>query len=159
MTTKTGVQYQRFSEDQNLNRIKNFDLRLKKLEQEKRIKDFTDLEVWKNAHTLVLSVYKLTSKLPKSETFGLISQMQRASVSITSNIAEGFGRQSFKEKIQFYYLAHGSLTELKNQLIICRDLSYISNSDFDKIQNNLITSQKILQGLIRKSKTFLNPKS
>ncbi len=129
------------------------------MEENSKIKDFTDLQVWQSSHSLVLSVYKLTNKFPKSEAFGLISQLQRASVSITSNIAEGFGRQGIKEKIQFYYLAQGSLTEVKNQLILSKDLNYISKKEFDVIMEILVTSHKLLQGLIKKSKTFLNPNS
>ena len=124
-----------------------------------KITEFTDLSSWKEAHKLVLAIYKLTSKFPKNEQFGLTSQIQRSAVSITSNIAEGFGRRTFKEKIQFYYQAHGSLTEFKNQLLIARDLSYISSEEFDTINQQLITAHKLLQGLIRKSKTFLNPES
>ncbi len=129
------------------------------MEQNTKIRDFTDLEAWRKAHELVLMIYKATEKFPKSETFGLISQMQRVAVSITSNIAEGFGRQTLKEKIQFYYQAQGSLTEVKNQLILSKDLNYISGQEFDKIMDALITSHKLLQGLLRKTKSFLNLKS
>ena len=120
-----------------------------------KIKDFTDLEAWRRAHELAIAIYKMTGKFPRSEVFGLTSQIQRAVVSITSNIAEGFGRQTIKEKIQFYYQAQGSLTEVKNQLILSKDLSYISTEEFDKIMDNLITSHKLLQGLLRKTKSFL----
>src|SRR3989338_7525196 len=120
-----------------------------------KIRDFTDLEAWRKAHELALVIYKATGKFPKSEAFGLISQMQRAAVSITSNIAEGFGRQTIKEKVQFYYQAQGSLTEVKNQLILSKDLGYVSKEEFDKIMNALITSHKLLQGLLRKTKSFL----
>lgn len=125
------------------------------MNQEGKIRDFTDLDSWKFSHALVLAVYGLTSKFPKSEQFSLTSQIQRASISITSNIAEGFGRHTIKEKIQFYYIAHGSLTELKNQLILAKDLMYINQNDFSSIMEKLITSHKLLQGLIRKTKTFL----
>ena len=125
------------------------------MEQNQKIKDFTDLETWKKSHELVIAIYKATGNFPKSEAFGLISQIQRAAVSITSNIAEGFGRQTIKEKIQFYYQAQGSLTEVKNQLILSRDLDYISSEEFDRIMNVLITSHKLLQGLLRKTKSFL----
>jgi four helix bundle protein len=125
------------------------------IEQPVKIKDFTDLEVWRKSHELVLVIYKITAKFPKSEAFGLISQMQRASVSITSNIAEGFGRQTLKEKIQFYYQAQGSLTEIKNQLILSKDLSYMSEQEFQEIMDILIVSHKLLQGLLRKTKSFL----
>jgi four helix bundle protein len=124
---------------------------------EGKIRDFTDLQAWQFAHKLVLKVYKITNKLPRSESFGLISQLQRASVSITSNIAEGFGRQTIKEKIQFYYLAQGSLTEVKNQLILTRDLEYIPIQEFDDIMLILVDSHRLLQGLLRKTKTFLKP--
>ncbi len=124
-----------------------------------KIREFTDLNVWQEAHKLVLETYKVTRKFPKIEQYGLTSQIQRSVVSITSNIAEGFGRHSYKEKIQFYYLSHDSLTEFKNQLIIGRDLNYITKPEFDMINGQLIISHKLLQGLIRKSKTFLNPAS
>src|SRR3989338_6768523 len=123
-----------------------------------KIKDFTDLDTWKIAHDLVLSIYKTSKKFPDSEKFGLVSQIQRASVSITSNIAEGFGRQSYREKVQFYYLAHGSLTEVKNQLLLSKDLGYISK-DFERVMEKLVTSQRLLQGLIKTSKSFIIHKS
>lgn len=125
------------------------------MEQAGKIKDFTDLETWKKAHELALMIYKATEKFPKSEAFGLISQMQRATVSVTSNIAEGFGRQTLKEKVQFYYQAQGSLTEVKNQLILSKDLNYISGQEFDNIMSTLIISHKLLQGLLRKTRSFL----
>ncbi len=84
------------------------------IKEEKRIKDFKDLVIWKESHKLVLMIYEITRTFSKEEVFGLISQMRRASVSITSNIAEGFGRQGVKEKVQFYYMSRGSLVELKN---------------------------------------------
>ena len=127
------------------------------MNQTSKIKDFTDLETWKKAHELALMIYKATERFPKSETFGLVSQIQRAAVSITSNIAEGFGRQTIKEKIQFYYQAQGSLTEVKNQLILSKDLNYISKPEFDRIMDTLITSHRLLQGLLRKTKSFLPP--
>ena len=77
-----------------------------------RIKSFTDLIAWQEAHKLALIVYKTTKKFPENEKFGLVSQMRRSAVSITSNIAEGFSRVSKKEKLQFYAIARGSLTEL-----------------------------------------------
>ena len=125
------------------------------MNQDNKIEEFTDLHSWKNAHDLVLCIYILTKKFPDSERFGLISQIQRASVSITSNIAEGFGRNSYREKVQFYYQAHGSLTEVKNQLILSRDLNYINSIDFNLAIEKLIVSQKLLRGLIKKSKSLI----
>jgi len=100
-------------------------------------------------------MYRLTKLFPKEEVFGLVSQMRRSAVSISSNIAEGFGRQGFKEKIQFYYLSHGSLTELKNQILIAKDIEYIKAEDFNSLAEQINHAHKLLQGLIRKSKTFL----
>ena len=119
----------------------------------KKIKEFTDLTSWQKGHALVVTLYKLTEDFPKSEVFGLTSQIRRAAVSITSNIAEGFGRQSYKEKTQFYYIAYSSLIEIRNQLLIAKDIGYIS-SEYDNISNQAIEVQKILQGLIKKSKEF-----
>jgi len=80
--------------------------------QTKKIQSFTQLNVWKEAHKLVLLIYKTTDNFPKKETYSLTDQMRRCAISITSNIAEGFSRQSKKEKLQFYYVSKGSLTEL-----------------------------------------------
>lgn len=81
-------------------------------QESRKIKSFTDLTVWKEAHELVLLIYSLTKDFPKEELFGLVTQIRRAVVSITSNIAEGFSRNSYKEKAQFYAMALGSLTEV-----------------------------------------------
>jgi four helix bundle protein len=120
-----------------------------------KIKEFTDLNSWREAHKLVLLTYRLTHKFPKEEIFGLTNQARRASVSITSNIAEGFGRQTFKDRIHFYYMAQGSLSELKNQILIARDILYINKNDFQLFEEQLIIAHKFLQGLISKSKTFI----
>lgn len=84
--------------------------------------DFRKLEVWQEAHGLTLAVYKLTYKLPKSEQFGLIPQIRRASISVESNIAEGENRYSSKDKIQFFIVSRGSIAEVKTQLLIISDL-------------------------------------
>lgn len=120
-----------------------------------KIITFTDLNAWKEAHFLVLSIYEITKNFPKDELFGLTSQMRRCAVSITSNIAEGFGRQSFKEKLRFYFIAIASLTELQNQLIITKDIKYISISQFNNLYNKSIKSHKILNGLIKATKTHI----
>lgn len=125
----------------------------------KKIRSFTDLIVWQEGHKLVLLIYKTTKKFPKEETYSLTDQMRRAAASITSNIAEGFGRQGYKEKLQFYYLAQGSLTELKNHILIAKDVGYIEDEDLKKVIHQANLSHQLLQGLITKSKTFLNRKS
>jgi four helix bundle protein len=126
----------------------------KKMENKNKIKSFTDLEVWKEGHFLVIMIYKVTKQFPKDEVFGLINQMRRCVVSITSNIAEGFSRQSKKEKLKFYFISLGSLTELQNQLLIAKDpeIKYINQQDFDRIVQQAITVHKLLCGLIRATK-------
>jgi len=114
-----------------------------------KIQSFTDLNAWKEAHILVLNIYKETKRFPDDEKFGLTNQMRRAAVSITSNIAEGFSRKGTKEKIQYCYLALGSLTELQNQLVISRDIGYIYNTDFQLLAEKSIIVSKLINGLIK----------
>lgn len=118
-----------------------------------KIRSFTDLYAWKESHKLALIIYKSTNDFPLNEKFSLIDQMRRAAISITSNIAEGFSRQSNKEKLQFYYTAKGSLTELQNQLFLSKDLGYINKETFQQIANQTILVDKLLTGLIKSIKT------
>jgi four helix bundle protein len=119
---------------------------------ENKIKSFTDLHAWQRSHELVLQVYSVTKNFPREEQFGLIDQIRRAGVSITSNIAEGFSRKSKKEKSQFFYMALGSLTELQNQLLIARDLKYITNIEFKDLADQTVIVSKLLNGLIKSSR-------
>jgi len=125
-------------------------------QESRKIKSFTDLNAWKEGHKLVLEIYKITSEFPKEEQFGLTIQLRRAGVSFTSNIAEGFSRNSYKEKLQFYSMALGSLTEIQNQLLVAKDVGYISKEEFDKIAEQTITVNKITNGLIKKSKSIIH---
>ncbi len=122
------------------------------IQEYKTIRSFTDLNTWKEGHQLVLAIYRITKLFPPDERFGLTNQIQRASVSITSNIAEGFSRNSNKEKVQFYYTALGSLTEIQNQLLISRDLKYIDSSIFKEIAEKTVIVSKLLNGLIKSVK-------
>ncbi|HSW48498.1 MAG TPA: four helix bundle protein [Candidatus Saccharimonadales bacterium] len=117
-----------------------------------KIKSFTDLNAWKEGHELVLLIYKLTKNFPQDEKFGLIDQMRRCAVSITSNIAEGFSRRSKKEKGQFLYMSLGSLTELQNQLLIAKDLDYIDKQAFQEIAQQTVVVSKLINGMIKSSR-------
>lgn len=86
-------------------------------QEARKIKSFTDLIVWQEGHKFVLLVYRHTKLFPKEELFGLTSQLRRAAVSFTSNIAEGFSRNSYKEKAQFYTMALGHLLKHKTNLL------------------------------------------
>lgn len=121
-----------------------------------KIESFTDLVVWQEGHKLVIMIYKVTKSFPREEIYSLIDQMRRAAASITANIAEGFGRQSYKEKVQYYYLAKGSLNELKNFLLIARDVNYLKKEEFNGLATQANIVDKLLQGFIKKSKTFIN---
>lgn len=85
--------------------------------------------------------------------------MRRAASCVTANIAEGFGRQTYPDRIRFYCLAQGSLTELKNFIIISKDVGYLEKEDFQELMNQATLTHKLLQGLISKSKSFLTPNS
>ena len=116
------------------------------------IKSFTDLDAWKEGHRLVLMVYNASDLFPQKEKFGLINQIQRAAVSITSNISEGFSRQSLKERINFFYTALGSLSEVQNQLLVARDLDYVDKELFRKIASQTVIVSKLINGLIKSLK-------
>lgn len=113
------------------------------------IAKFTDLNSWKEAHKLVLQVYKLTDNFPRKEQFSLTDQMRRAVVSISSNVAEGFTRYGTKEKRQFYFIAKASLTELENQLIISKDVGYIKQAELNSLLIQTEIVGRLLSGLIR----------
>lgn len=117
-----------------------------------KIQSFTDLIAWQEAHKLVLMIYQETKNFPRVEIFGLTNQMRRAAVSISSNIAEGFSRESYTEKNRFYRIAQGSVTELQNQLLVARDVGYIEKKIFHKVAEQTILVHKLINGLIKSSK-------
>jgi four helix bundle protein len=107
-----------------------------------------DLVVWQNAMDLVLSIYRITKCFPREETYGLVSQMRRAAVSIPSNIAEGRGRFSAKEMSQFLVNARGSLLELETQIEISRALEYIPNGDAEALAERSSEVGRLLNGML-----------
>ena len=111
-------------------------------------KPHKNLDAWKTAITLTVDIYKLTKKLPDTEKFGLISQMRRAAVSIASNIAEGAARNTKKEFIHFLYTAQGSLSEIDTQIVICKELKYLSSDDCISIDREMAIEGKLIAGLI-----------
>lgn len=117
-----------------------------------KIDSFTKLIAWQQAHRLVLMIYKITRLFPKDELFGLTSQMRRAAISITSNIAEGFNRRTANDKIHFYYIALGSLTEEQNQLLASRDIGYVNNESFKELADQSVFVSKLINGLIKATK-------
>ena len=113
------------------------------------ISDFYDLNAWKEAHILVLMVYKLLSRYPNEEKFGIVDQLRRAVTSITANIAEGFGRYSYKDRNHFNYQARGSIKEVQDFLLISKDLNFIKKGDFDELWIQIKKTEMLINGLIR----------
>jgi four helix bundle protein len=124
------------------------------MEERVKIKNFKDLKVWQEAHQLVILVYRVTKNFPREELYSLIDQMRRSAVSVTSNIAEGFSRHSFKEKLQFYSMAHGSLTELENQIEIAKDVGYFKEDEFLIFTQRLMNVHMLLNAFIKKTKSY-----
>lgn len=115
------------------------------------IKNFTDLLAWQKAKDLAIMIYKLTDNFPKTEMFGLSSQLRRAVISVSSNIAEGFSRSTSKDKNHFYAIAKGSLTEIESQLLIAEELGFIKNGNLSDLLAVKVESSKLLSGLIKSS--------
>ena len=111
-----------------------------------------NLDVWKGSVNLAVSVYKLTEIFPTEEKYGLVSQMRRASVSISSNIAEGAARQSKKEYIQFLYIASDSASELDTQLDITEEIGLVKSEQLKTLRDSIESVSRMLQGLIRSLK-------
>ncbi len=115
--------------------------------------DHKDWIIWQKAMKLVTEVYKITKKFPQFEIHGLASQMQRAAVSIPSNIAEGYRRIGLREKNQFFKIAFGSGGELETQLEIAKRLSYLSEADFIRVNGIMSEVMKILSVMLFKKKS------
>jgi four helix bundle protein len=121
----------------------------------KQIRMFTDLEAWQLGHEFVIDVYKKTNDFPKYEIYGVVNQLRRSAASITSNIAEGFSRYSYKEKVRFYYIARGSISESQNHIIISRDVGYLPFETADALLSKADRIRQIINGLIRATETQL----
>ncbi|NET17146.1 MAG: four helix bundle protein [Okeania sp. SIO1H6] len=116
-------------------------------------KSFQDLIVWQKAHQFVLNIYNFSSNFPKSEMYGLTSQLRRAAVSIPANIAEGFKKRTSPDKLRFFNIAQGSLEECRYYLILAKDLNY---GDSNSLMSQL---EEVSRLLIRYSKSILNSNS
>lgn len=112
------------------------------------IKSYLDLDVWKKSRILASEVYHISKSFPKEEIYGLTNQIRRSVVSVVSNIAEGSGRQTAKETIQFLYISKGSLYETETQLYIASDLKYLDNIQLDYLLGITTECKKLLNGYI-----------
>jgi len=113
-----------------------------------------DLDAWKIGHELVIKIYKATQTFPSEEKFGLTNQLRRAAVSITSNIAEGFSRRTSKDKQKFYGTAMGSLMEIRNQILIAKDIGYLELKEYATLDEHAVKISKILSGLKRSAEDY-----
>ena len=117
------------------------------------IKTYRDLKVWQKAMALVSSTYKFTTSFPKNEMFGLTSQIKSSVISIPSNIAEGYGRNSTNDYIRFLKIAMGSLCEYQTQLEIANNLGFITGEEYKGIYSFTREIERMLSSLIRKLKS------
>jgi len=113
------------------------------------IKHFTDIEAWKLARKLRMVIYGVIKKLPTEERYDLASQMRRAAISCTANIAEGYGRFHFQENIQFCRISRGSMYETQDHLITCLDNEYIAKEEYKSIWDLSENAIRVLDGYIR----------
>jgi len=123
------------------------------------MKDYKELAVWQKAVSLAIATYKATSGFPDEEKFGLTAQTRRAVTSVPANIAEGWGRGTTKEYIQFLLVARGSLMELETHAIIARQLHYLSEEQFRDLQTQGQEVGRMLNGLVQSLRSTRLPPS
>lgn len=114
-----------------------------------KIQSYKELQAWQFAYKLTKEIYTLTKSFPSDERFGLVSQMRRASVSVPSNIAEGYSRRSRGEYLQFCHIAYASLNEIETQMMLAKDLCMTSHDSFTPVESTLISTLKLLNALCR----------
>ena len=121
-----------------------------------RVYSFEKLAAWGKARVLTLDIYNITKSFPSSEKFGLVSQMRRCSISVSSNLAEGSSRTSFKDQAHFTQLSYSSLLELLNQLILALDLEFINENQYKNLRNKMEELSAILNALRKSQLNKLN---
>lgn len=114
------------------------------------MKNFRDLMVWQKAHALTLTCYRSTAAFPKQEVYGLTSQIRRCSASIAANIAEGCGKRGNGEFQRFLHIAAGSASELEYHFLLAKDLAFIAEEDYRKLEPAVVEVKRMLTGLIKK---------
>jgi four helix bundle protein len=120
------------------------------------MQDFRNLRVWQKAHELTLEVYKCTRQFPREELYGVTSQMRRAAASISANLAEGCCRQGDTEFSRFAQIALGSVSELEYFLLLSRDLSFLNNDEYERLNNLVNETKRMLISLIQKLRSQEN---
>jgi four helix bundle protein len=118
--------------------------------KDKIMRDFKQLKVWQKAHASTLDIYHMSKDLPEDERFGLTSQLRRAAASMPSNIAEGCGRQTDRELAHFLSIAAGSASEVEYQLLLVKDLGYISGERHRMLDEQINEIKRMLNSFIKK---------
>ena len=118
------------------------------------VRTFQDLEVWQVGREVRVRLYIVANRLPDSERYNLAAQIRRAAVSLTANVAEGYGRFHFKENIQYCRIARGSAYELIDHLITCQDERYLAKEEVEVLHRELLTFVRLLNGYIRSIGTY-----
>lgn len=121
-------------------------------EKIEKLDTFEKLLAWQNARLLTKQIYQLTNSFPKDEQFGMTNQLRRASNSVGANIAEGFSRQSMPDKIHFYSIALGSLTEMQSFLYTAMDVNYVTEQQRLEVNDLAVTTNKLINGLIKSTR-------
>jgi four helix bundle protein len=114
-----------------------------------KARTYKELIIWKRGISFVKEIYLISDKLPEKEKYGLISQIQRAAISVPLNVAEGWSRKNTKEYIQFLHISLGSLAEVDTILIICEELRYVKSNDTIKIKEEIIELQKMIYSAVK----------
>jgi four helix bundle protein len=121
--------------------------------------EYKDLDVWKKSRNLAKSIIEVAELLPSKENFAMGFQIRKSAISIPSNIAEGCGRNTTKDTLQFLYIARGSIYEVETQLILCFDLNYINQTQLDELIGQITECKKLLNGFINYYTSKLNTKN
>ena len=119
-------------------------LNYKPIQKKETMRDFSKLFIWQKSHKLVMSIYDITNRFPKSEMFGLTSQIRRASASIPINISEGCGRGSNKDFARFLQIAIGSACEVEYELLLAKELKYIEDHEYQDLSKEIVSIRKMI---------------
>ena len=121
------------------------------------LKNYKELKVWQKSFKLCLEIYKMTKNFPNEEKYGLSSQMRRASVSIPSNIAEGYGRKTLPDYVRSLYIAYGSACEIETQILLSGDLYYLKRENQKLLLEKIKEVERILMALIKSLENKISP--
>jgi four helix bundle protein len=122
------------------------------------LKNYKELKVWQKSYELCLKIYRMTTKFPKEEKYGLTAQIRRSAVSIPSNIAEGYGRKTTLDYVRMLYISYGSVCELETQILLAGDLDLLEKGELSKLKKDITEIERMLKALIKSlEKKPLNP--